>query len=95
MISSLLELNSSPTQQRIPKTECRGLVAEFEDNDNKLFEVRVDYTVELYDGYNFYDRTCCDFDYEVEGTPNISRADLIHWIKDEIAHHEGYKIYFY
>ena len=95
MISSFLELSNSPTQQPTPRTVCRGFVAELEDNDNKLFEVRIDYQAELYDGYNLYDRICCDFDYQVEGTPNISRADLIHWVRDEIAAHEGYKIYFY
>ena len=93
MISSLLELNSSPTQQRELKRTAKFITVELEDDSNVKFQIKIDYVTYPYWGLGA-EVVVSDFDYEVNGMPNISRQDIISWIKDCIREEEKVTVTF-
>ena len=96
MITSLLELNSSPTQQKARQYEFKEFTAEFEDNDNVKFNVKIEYEFTRHSGWGSYfsAMTVWSFDYSTNGTPNITDKDMIEFVKDEIRHEENYQVSF-
>lgn len=93
MITSFLELSTSPTQQRKRQYEFKEFTASVEDDDNKMFDVKIEYEFSRYYGCGPA-ITVWSFDYETNGTPNISRQDMIECVKDEIRHKENDSVAF-
>jgi hypothetical protein len=96
MISNILEEMNSPTRENYRRTEFKEIASKLEDDSNKMFDVKIKYEFSRNNGWGcqFSAMTVWSFDYHIKGTPNISKQDLIEWVKDCIRYEEDYKASF-
>lgn len=98
MITSILELSSSPTQGKSKQYKCKVIDCVVEDDDHKVFPLEITYEYSPYYGLGWeisvwsYD---FNIDFKINGTPNIGVVDLSNWVKDCIREHENCHVTFY